>query len=239
VNSSLRSLLLKALAVLILVNAAAGVAALATGGSDGLGEAGWRVISTTITLTAAGFALLPCVVAWESGRLGRKPWLAAAIVVCNVAAVSVIIAGIWSSAESESFWQPAATLVAIALTLCYGCLLSLVALRAGHAWLRLLALALAATLAFEVVATIWNEDLWSDAYIRALAITAILMLTASILLPVVQRLSRQAPLVAAQMAANFCPVCGAGIGASTGSASCPGCGARFRIEFLSAGGAGA
>jgi hypothetical protein len=235
VNSSLRSLLLRALALLVLVNAAAGVIALATGGSNGLGEVGWRVIYTTVALTVAGFALLPCVVAWESGRLGRKPWLAAGIAICNVAAGGVILAGIWTSAESESFWQPAATLIAIALTLCYGCLLSLVALRAGHIWLRLFALALAATLASEVVATIWNEDLWSDAYIRTLAITAILMLTSSILLPVMQRISRQQEPGSAPMAANFCPVCGAAISASTGSASCSGCGSRFRIEFLSAG----
>jgi hypothetical protein len=235
VNSSLRSLLLTALAALILVNAAAGVIALASGGSDGFDEVEGRMIMTTLVLTAAGFALLPCVIAWETGRLSPSPWLGVPFCACNVATAGLVIAGIWREEGEDSFWRAGGSLVVVALTLSYGCLVSLLGTRAGQVWLRLLTLALAATLAAEVVAAIFIEGLDTDGYFRAIGITAIVTLTTSILLPVMQRISPLRAPVPTRVAANFCPVCGAATNVSSGSGTCPGCGARFRIDFLSAG----
>jgi hypothetical protein len=226
----MRSLVLKITVGFVLLNAAAGIFALLAGGSGGIGESETRILLTTLTISVAGFILLPCVIAVEAGSLGSPPVLPALAGLTSIVGFGMLIVGIWTEPADDDAWRMTASVIVVGAAGSFACLLSLARSR-SIAWLRTLAYALVLLLATELLVGIWGHIDSDSAFWRAIGVTAILLLAASLLLPVMQRGGGRTA-EALLDAVAYCPRCGAAIDAAESTARCPRCDARFRVEYL-------
>src|SRR3990172_1787340 len=103
----------------VVLNAALGIYALLAGEFGQLEE---KILYTSLAVSAAGVLALACGPAWERGLAGPLPRVGVA---ATLGSFVVIVVGIWSEASAESFWRTVGTLVVVAVTPTYGCLLAL------------------------------------------------------------------------------------------------------------------
>jgi hypothetical protein len=226
----MRPLLLRAAVALVVVNAAAGIVVIA-GGSGDFDETEGRVLLTTLCLSAAAFLLVPSFVALEGRRLNGLALVAGAGVIVGWGAVTY---GVWAKEfEGEpDFWNTAWSLVIAGMASAHVTLVSLARTAGRRTWLQGLAVALTAVFAAELIAAIWG-DFEDENGARVIAITAILVVASSVLIPIVQHGARSPGRVTR---VAYCPACGGRLLSATAD-KCSRCGARFHVDLIGPGNA--
>jgi hypothetical protein len=235
----MKTLLIRAVIVLVLVNAVTGIAVLLAGD---FGDFEGRVLLTTLSVTAGSVLLLACIAAAETRVVDPLGYVGAAFV---LVAFGLLVAGIWTEFDfegagnqSETFWRSTATAVTISVCLSYVCLISLRRLSRRFTYVRMAAYFFAAGVALEILLAIWSEELGlsnenlEEAFWRLLGVSTILLAAATIIVPLLPRTpARAAPFPAVHPIA-FCPSCAATISAENEEVRCPNCGGRFRVTEL-------
>ena len=155
-----------------------------------LGDAAWKVLTTTALVGAFSVAVLCC-----ASLLGRRLQIVGLVGagVAVVAAVLTIIA-VWiqPSWESEFYWDLMWTMVAASVGLSFACLLLLLAdhrrpfVRVG----LIVTLALFALVFALVVVPLWTDQYGGEVYSRTLGIASILAALGAIVVPVLSLLLR-------------------------------------------------
>jgi hypothetical protein len=233
---AVRPLVFRTIILLVVVNAAAGIAVI-VGGSGQLGDTESNVLETTALLSLATLLCLPCVLAHEAGRPKPFTLLPSLAVSCLLIGTALGVYLAWDEAFSGDTDTRIAWSFGIAgVGLAHVCLLSLVRMQRRVVWLQLLAALLTAALAAMVISSIWtdiDEGGIEDWKWRAFIVAAILTAATSLLVPVTEHMlrSRVEPLGTPQRA-TYCPNCGAVLHME--EPRCLACGVRFRIEFLDA-----
>lgn len=158
-----------------------------------LGDAAWRVLTTTALVGAFSVAVLCC-----ASLLGRRLQVVGLIGagVAVVAAVLTIIA-VWGmpSWENDFYWDLMWTMVAASVGLSFACLLLLLAdhrrpfVRIG----LVVTLALFVLVFALTVIPFWTDDYGGEGYSRVLGIASILAALGAIVVPVLSLLLRERP----------------------------------------------
>ncbi len=215
----------------VVVNAAIAIAAILGAG----GDAEWRILGTSLLLSAASIGLIGNAAAFESRRSGPLPIAAGAAV---VTAAAMGIFAIWAEPGGDGFYQWMGTFVALALAGTYSGLITLPTLATRHVWLRWSAVGVAGLLGVLAIAAIWSEDAVSD---EMWGVLAVVLAALTIVIPVLSRVGAAiaGDAGAAAVRISFCPVCGAGVAATSGSdVECAGCSTSFAVTVRRVGALG-
>jgi hypothetical protein len=230
-----RPLLLRTIALLVLVNATAGIIVIVAG-SGQVGSTEAHVLETTAFLSLAALLLLPCVLAFDAGRPEAFPYLPQVAAACLVVGFALAVYLVWDDPRGDTLTKVSASFAVAGGGMAHVCLLSLLRLRRHHVWLQVFASRLTLVLATLLINAFWTipvEGGLEDWKVRLFVVVAILTAATSLLAALVERLSgsRSEPQEAAKRAA-YCPNCGAAL--PEAQFRCAVCGAQFRIEFLDA-----
>jgi hypothetical protein len=149
-----------------------------------------------------------------------------------VASSAVLLAVIWLPNPPQRLEWIAWTLVVVAVTVAYGCVVGLASLASRYRLVPRVAMGLALALGALVAVAIWGTG-DGDWYGRTVGVVAVLLAAATLLVPVLHRASR-AELLALKAelppGVRFCPSCGAALEAIPREpATCPRCRTRFTV----------
>lgn len=236
--SQLSSLALRAFLVLLGVNALVAITAILGGG----GDTEWRVLLTSMLITAGCLVVAANAGAVERARLGVLPHVSA-VVACG--GIALLIIGIWDHDflfHSDGAIKLTLILLAVGTAGTYASLISLPQLDAGWNTARIVGYSCAASLAALTSGAILYEEAGP---FELYGILSVVLATASILVPVGARVSKgsgagsKSTPVAGTIdgghpmeRVSFCPVCGAPRPvAASPSPECPTCGAEFRVAI--------
>jgi hypothetical protein len=223
---TIRPVAARILIALVVVNAAAGVTALVVSSDKQIGSFEGHIFLTTLAASMAAFTILPCLLSYERGL--AKP-LAGLGIAASLVTLGVLVTLIWTDNPPDDLWSSTVSAAAVSLGLALVNLLTLATLPRSNEWVRLAAYALTALTAAQVIAVVWNDDP-SDARLRVLAATAIVLAASGVLAPILQRMAGD-EVNASQPAVRYCPNCGSRIVGEGKTADCHACGARFSIRF--------
>jgi hypothetical protein len=225
------------LIVSVAISAALGIVAILTGT---FGDFQLRIISTTLTISAASIGALAAGALWE-GR-GRKGLPLVGITLSLLAAL-LLISGIWLEPNGERYWKFTASTSVFAAATAHACLLSLAKLAPRFAWARAINLVAVYGLALLIVIAIYNEPA-SDFGFKLIGTASIIVAALTIMTPIFHRLSRDDFAIdggkggtSAQefWATVTCPQCGSSQPNSLLETTCDRCGCRYVMKIIAAG----
>jgi len=225
---------LRVFLVLVGMNAAIGIVVLIAGG---LGRTGGRILLTSLCLTAAVMVGLACSTGRRTPSLERV-WSVGAV--CAAVGFALLIVGIWSEPDSETFWKFPGTLIAACVAVALVSLAGLATLPERLRWTFTVTEALTAVLLAMIVTVIWSE-VSSSWFLRIFGAFAVALTAFLLVIPVLARFgARDAPAAGGTTATRgaFCPNCGRPITLALGEDTrCRACGATFEVRFRGPGSA--
>jgi hypothetical protein len=196
-----------------------------------------RIILTTLTISGASICALASGALWEKKR---ARFLSSSGAILAALAAVLVIAGIWTGAESSEFWKFAASVSLLAVATAHVCLLALARLALQFAWTRI-----AASVAVYVLAGLFIYIIYftpkGDTGIRMVGATSIIVAALTILIPIFHRLSRgdlgasdpaSAKTDPGLFATVTCPKCGSAQPNSLSPIKCATCSCRFVVVIL-------
>jgi hypothetical protein len=224
----LTKLALRTLIASVVISAALGIAAILSG------DGGWheaRILLTTATISGASICTLACAALWERRQTPAPlPGIALAL-----SSAVLVIAGIWAEFDSEWYWKCTVAVVVFAIASAHLCLLSLAHLASGYRW----ALAVAAIAIFGLATIITWMVVAEEAglgWLQLMGVTAIVVASMSILIPIFHRLSAAPePAARPEAGAVMCPWCGTVQTRPLGEITCAACGCVFVVRILQPG----
>ncbi len=222
---------LRAFVASIAVSALLGTWALLAGE---FGDLQLKVLLSSLSVSAASLCAMGGAALLESR--GDRLLSAPAILLSGIGLV-LLLFGLWSEVDDQEFWKTTATVCFFAVACSHASLLRLAWLAPRHAWLGPSAAVLVLLLAAYGTFMVWAEA-DSEARFRWLGVLSILVAAATLMTPVLRRLSREdfAQREVAPDAGRvdmLCPVCSARFHDTLGHVDCPRCRARFTIELRS------
>lgn len=176
-----RRIWLPAFLVSVGINTLLGIGAIL---STDFGETQAKVLGSSLCITGAVLLGLACEPARVRRRISPVPLIG---MISAGVGFALLLVGIWAEPGSESFWKFMGTVFAAAVVASYMSLMSLIRLPSTHP-LFLVTMGLAVVLALLTVAAIWVEP--EDDFWRLYGVVAVLVGAATIVTPVVSRVTR-------------------------------------------------
>ena len=198
---------------------------------EDFGETEQKLLLSTLSVFGTSMITLACGVAWERGRLGVVPPLGIALGLLGLVLLLVVI---WAEPDTDSdvVWRGLSTEITLALAATHASLVSIFGLRRRYQAVPLATYALNALLTAATLVGIWWEDVWDDGFSRAYGVLVVLVIAATIAIPVLRRLDGpELDAGRSEVLARFCPICGAGLDLPGGGA-CEVCGATFDVQVM-------
>lgn len=190
------------------------------------GDAEWRILGTSLMLSAASIAVIANAAAHDRGRLGLLPFVVGAVV---LVATGMGIVGVWAEPSGDAYYQWTGTFAVIGVAGTYAALIALPGLDPRHLWLRWAAVGLAGALAALTVASIWADDSFSG---EVWGVLGVLLAAATIVVPVLARADQVAQVLTHDAHVRFCPFCGASVeSAESNVATCSRCSASYTVTL--------
>jgi hypothetical protein len=146
----------------------------------------WRVLGTSLTITAASVCAMSCAAFIEKKKqvlLGMT-----GIVLCVSAAI-LLIAGMWTEVENEVCWKVTMTLGVLGAGFAHAFLLFLPDLGDRYKWVQPASSVTIGILALLIVAFVWHQ-FKNDLYFRVLAAVAIIVSLETIVIPILMKLRK-------------------------------------------------
>ncbi len=231
---AVRPLVFRTIILLVVVNAAAGIAVIVAGSGTQIGTTESNVLETTGLLSLATLLFLPCVLAHEAGRPKPFTLLPSFAVSCLLIGFSMGVYLVWNDLNGDTPERIAWSFGIASAGMAHVCLLSLVRMRRRWLWLQLLAVLFTAAITAMIVSAFWtdiDEDGFEDWKWRVFIVVAILTASTSLLVPIVDRMLRSRPEnPGTPRRPSYCPNCAAVL--HMDEPRCLACGARFRVEFF-------
>lgn len=219
-----RRIALRALLASIAVSAIMGVLAVLSGR---FGEFEMKVLATSMSLSGACVLGMACLTGWHlsGGMVMSRLGVGAAM-----AALVIVLPGIWTEVSDDGWWQVAASLVVVAIASAHGCLLAHARLAPRFGWARPFAVALTWLLGCLLLAVLWEVSDGNDTW-QAIAVVSILASAGTLGVTVFHWMSRVESPTSASAEVRFCPACGKRLWLPAGEVRCSHCDARFLIEL--------
>ena len=201
------------------------------------GEVQVKVLLTSLSVSAGAICALACAARHE--RLGSSA-LALIGGGLAVAAVALLVYGLWMEPREDIFWKTVATLWTLAVASGLVCLLSLARLAPRFLWISCATYIAVWTLASFLIALFWWE-LDDPVWARLMGVASILVALLTILVPIFHKVSAvtaradQATAALPAEIRTLCPACGREQTGPPGPVACPGCGCRYEVVVLEPG----
>ena len=196
-----------------------------------------KTLGTTLFVSAASVLIMANAASLEKRSVAyfliSGTGLLAALI-----ALPVALYALWLEIDADELWRSTASLEIISVFAGHSSLLSLRRLSGRYRWLKPIATLIGGALAALVISMIWAEEFGSAEW-RAAGVLSILLLSVTIVIPVLSRLvALDGPERAGSKAGRkrpdgvrYCPNCGHAVRASRGKRRCGDCGASFAVKF--------
>ncbi len=199
-----------------------------------------KTLGTTLFVSAAALLIMANAAGLEKRSVGYL-LISGTGLLAALGALLVFLAALWLVDDidvDDGLWKFAASLEIISIFAGHSSLLSLRQLSAQYLWLKPIATALGGALAALVIWMIGAEE-FESAELRVAGVLSILLLSLTIVIPILSRLAalddpERAGGEAGRQRSDgvrYCPNCGRAVRASGENASCGECGARFAVKF--------
>ena len=196
-----------------------------------------KTLDTTLFVSAASLLIMANTGGLEKRTVGYL-LISGTGLLAALVALPVFLAALWLEVDGDGLWKFAASLEIISVFAGHSSLLSLRPLPAQYRWLMPIATVLGGALAALVIWMIGAEE-FESTQLRAAGVLSILLLSVTIVIPILPRLvaldyPERAGSEAGRQPSDgvrYCPNCGRAVRASGENASCGECGARFAVKF--------
>ena len=196
-----------------------------------------KTIGTTLFVSAASLLIMANAASLEKRSVGYF-LISGTGLLAALGALPVFLYALWLEVDDDELWRTAVSLEIISLFAGHSSLLSLRQLSAQYRWLKPIAAVLGGALAALVIWMIWADE-FDSAQLRAAGVLSILLLSVTIVIPILSRLvalddpERAGGKAGRQRSdgVRYCPNCGRPVSASGEKGFCGECGARFAVKF--------
>jgi hypothetical protein len=196
-----------------------------------------KTLGTTLFVSATALLIMVNAASLEKRSVGYF-LISGTGLLAALAALPVSLYALWLEVDNDDVWSSVASLEIISFFAGHSSLLSLRQLPARYRWLKPIATLLGGGLAALVIWMIWADEFESAEW-RAAGVLAILLLSVTIVIPILSRLAalddpERAGSKAGRQRSDrmrYCPNCGRAMRASGGKRRCGECGARFAVKF--------
>ena len=192
-----------------------------------------RTLGTTLFVSAASLLIMANAAGLERRSAGYL-LISGGGLFAALVALPIFLYALWLDVDDDGLWRSAASLEAVSVFAGHSSLLSLRRLSVRYRWLMPAATLLGGALAALIIWMMWADDSESDKW-RAAGVLAILLLSVTIIIPMLSRLvaldERENGQGRLSYGVRYCPSCGQALRASSARARCTECGARFAVEF--------
>ncbi len=151
------------------------------------GELQWKVLATTLTISAASICAMSCAAFIEKKKFTQ---LGIAGILLSVSAAILLIGGMWPEIDSEVYWKTTATFGVFAVAFAHAFLLFLPELDERQKWIQPVSSVSLGILAFQIVIAVWAE-IGAEEYYRLLAAVAIIVGLETLVVPILIKLRRR------------------------------------------------
>jgi len=156
--------------------------------SGEFGELQFKILATSLTISAASICAMSCAAFIEKKRPMELGILGIAL--CVISAV-LAIAGMWLEMDSEGFWKTTVTFVIAAVAFAHAFLLVLPKLDNSQKWVQLVSTASIGILAVQIAVAVWGE-IDDQGYYRGLSVVAIIVGLETLAIPMLMKLRKGA-----------------------------------------------
>jgi len=196
-----------------------------------------KALGTALFVSAASLLIMANASGLEKRSVGYL-LISGTGLLAALGALPVSLYALWLEVDDDELWRSVAILEIISVFAGHSSLLSLRQLSAQYRWLKPIATLLGGSLAALVIWMIWAEE-FGSAELRAAAVLSILLLSVTIVIPILSRLvalddpERAGGKAGRQRSdgVRYCPNCGRAVRASGEGGRCGECGARFAVKF--------
>ena len=196
-----------------------------------------KTLGTTLFVSAAALLIMVNAASLEKRSVGYL-LISGTGLLAALVALPVFLYALWLEIDDDQLWRSGASLEVVSVFAGHSSLLSLRQLATRYRRLKTIALVLGSTLSGLVIWMIWADEFGSVEW-RAAGILSIMLLSVTIVIPILSRLvalddREKAGGKAGRErsdSARYCPNCGRAVRASRGKGRCGECGARFAVNF--------
>jgi len=193
----------------------------------GFGDTQWKILLSSMLVTAAAAVAMASAVPLHAGRLGLIPWVG---IGASAVGFGMVILGVWADDSWDGAFKIALSLVITAVVIGLIGLIDGARVRAGHRWVVAASQGLAAFAGALLIAAVWGE-IDNSIFWRATGITLVLTAAGVVSVPVLHRMAdipREQDSDALRV--SVCPFCSAAVdGPLASQLTCEGCGRSFRV----------
>ena len=173
-----------------------------------------KTLFTTLFVSAASLLIMANVAGLEKRSVGYL-LISGMGLLAALVALPVFLFALWVDVDGDGLWKFGVSLETISILAGHTSLLSLRPLSAKYRWLKPIATVLGGALAAVVISMIWADDLGSGK-LRAAGVLSILLLSVTVVIPLLSRLVSLDDPGAAQITAErqlsygvrYCTYCG-------------------------------
>lgn len=184
--AAMRRLFLKVFIGFLTLTALVAIVAVLSGS---FGNTQIKVLVTCLVITAGSICAMSCAAYMERQGVREVGLLGILTAVVAVALVSI---GAWGEIKDATFWKTAAISGVMAAAVAHGCLLRLPELAKDYRWTQVVAAVLIGLLALQATIAIWGE-VNDQGFYRAMAALSVLVVLASLVVPICKKLGPAAP----------------------------------------------
>ena len=196
-----------------------------------------NTLGTTLFVSAASLLIMANAAGLEKRSVGYL-LISGTGLLTALGALPVFLYALWLDVDGDGLWRFAASLETISVFAGHSSLLSLRRLSAQYRWLKPIATVLGGALAALVIGMIAADE-FESAQLRVAGVLSILLLSVTIVIPILSRLvalddPERARGEAGRQRSDgvrHCANCGRAVRASGERGRCGECGARFAVKF--------
>ena len=152
--------------------------------SGEFGELQMKILVTSFTISAASICSMSCAAFIEKQK---QQGLGFSGILLSVVAAVLLIFSIWLEFENEWYFKTTFTVAVFAVAFAHAFLLVLPDLENKHTWIQKAATISILVLGGQIIGVLW-ADIRHEAYIRALAVVAIIVVLETLLVPLFMKL---------------------------------------------------
>jgi hypothetical protein len=185
-----------------------------------------KILLTALSVAAASVLTLANGMAIERER---SRLLAMPGIVVSIAGFALLIFTIWNDFDFDGAIKLSVSAIIASVMLTHWTMVSLVRIPANHRWLQVITYPLSGLLAAFLISAVWGR-IEGGGIAQLVGVVAIVAIAATILLPILQRLSSPEDRTRGTRRVSYCPCCGHRMDARHGRVTCASCNTTFRVQ---------
>jgi hypothetical protein len=193
-----------------------------------MGDTEWKIVITSLLVTAAAAVALGCAVPIHDGRLGWLPYLGIA---ASAGGFGLLILGIWAEETWDAALKLAVSFVILSVAIAMVGLVDAARVHRRHRSVVVASQGLTGLGGAMLIAAVWGE-IGNDLFWRATAVVLVLTAAVAVAVPILHKLAGIPPHSdrAHERMIEHCPYCGAPThGPHATRLVCDSCGESFRV----------